>query len=298
MSEVSFEIRRGEIVGFLGQNGAGKTTLMRILTSYLPATTGEVIIGGEDVRDNSLAVRKKIGYLPEIPPLYPDMTIGEYLRFAAQLKDVPAARRREEIDRVLTECDLREVRNKTIRTLSRGFRQRVGIAQAIINDPELLILDEPTIGLDPVQILQVRKLIRNLKQKRTVLLSTHILSEIEQIAQRVIIIKSGRIIADQPLDALLNTSGSQKKILIRFKGDRQAIERTLLDIPNLKLTSVDSMEEVHSMELEIANSHDNYNELVGKILGGKGRILEVRERREDLENIFVRLNLADPHTRV
>jgi len=298
LSEVSFEIRRGEIVGFLGQNGAGKTTLMRILTSYLPATTGEVIIGGEDVRDNSLAVRKKIGYLPEIPPLYPDMTIGEYLRFAAQLKDVPAARRREEIDRVLTECDLREVRNKTIRTLSRGFRQRVGIAQAIINDPELLILDEPTIGLDPVQILQVRKLIRNLKQKRTVLLSTHILSEIEQIAQRVIIIKSGRIIADQPLDALLNTSGSQKKILIRFKGDRQAIERTLLDIPNLKLTSVDSMEEVHSMELEIANSHDNYNELVGKILGGKGRILEVRERREDLENIFVRLNLADPHTRV
>ena len=297
LKEVSFEISRGEIVGFLGQNGAGKTTLMRILTSYLPATTGEVLIGGKDVRNNSLDVRKKIGYLPETPPLYPDMTTGEYLRFAAQLKDVPASRRHEEIDRVLTESDLQDVRNKTIGTLSRGFRQRVGIAQAIINDPELLILDEPTSGLDPIQILQVRKLIRNLKQKRTVLLSTHILSEIEQIAQRVIIIKSGKIIADQPLDALLNTSSNQKKILIRFKGDRQAIERTVRDIPNLELTGIDSMDEVHSMELELANSPGHHNELVGKILGGKGRILEIRERRENLEDVFVRLNLADSHTR-
>ena len=297
LKEVSFEIRRGEIVGFLGQNGAGKTTLMRILTSYLPATTGEVLIGGKDVYKNSLDVRKKIGYLPETPPLYPDMTTGEYLRFAAQLKDVPASRMHEEIDRVLTESDLQDVRNKTIGTLSRGFRQRVGIAQAIINDPDLLILDEPTSGLDPIQILQVRKLIRNLKQKRTVLLSTHILSEIEQIAQRVIIIKSGKIIADQPLDALLSTSSNQKKILIRFKGDRQAIERTVRDIPNLELTGIDSMDEVHSMELEIASSPGHHNELVGKILGGKGRILEIRERRENLEDVFVKLNLADSHTR-
>jgi len=297
VKNVSFEIGRGEIVGFLGENGAGKTTLMRILTSYLPATTGEVLIGGKDVREDPLDVRKKIGYLAETPPLYPDMTTGEYLRFAARLKDVPAARINAEVARVMEATDLLDVQDKTIGTLSKGFRQRVGIAQAIINDPELLILDEPTSGLDPIQILQVRELIKNLKQKRTVLLSTHILSEIEQIAQRVLIIKSGEIIADQPLDALLSTSNDQKRLFIRFKGDLQAVERTVRDSPNLKLTSIASLDEVHSMELEIADSLGHHNELIGKILGGNGLILEIRERRATLEDVFIRLILADPRAR-
>jgi ABC-2 type transport system ATP-binding protein len=218
LKDVSFEINKGEIVGFLGQNGAGKTTLMRILTSYLPATSGEVEIGGYDVVRNSLDVRRKIGYLPETPPLYFNMTVKDYLGFAAQMKDVPGKQQQNKIDRVLEECNIGDVKNKTIGNLSKGYRQRVGIAQAIINEPEVLILDEPTSGLDPVQNLQVRKLIKSLRHERTVILSTHILSEIEQIAQRVLIIKSGQIIIDESLDQLLK---SQKGV--------QCAESTLED---------------------------------------------------------------------
>ncbi len=205
LRDVSFEINKGEIVGFLGQNGAGKTTLMRILTSYLPATSGSVIIDGDNIAKDSLTIRKKIGYLPETPPLYPNMTVRDYLKFAAEIKDIPARHRHRRLDKVMEECQIDDVKNKTIGTLSRGYKQRVGIAQAIIHGPKLLILDEPTSGLDPIQNLQVRKLIKNLKDQRTVIISTHILSEIEQIAQRVLIIKSGNIIVDESLDVLLKT---------------------------------------------------------------------------------------------
>ena len=203
LKDVSFEINRGEIVGFLGLNGAGKTTIMRILTSYLPATSGKVIIGGQEISKNSLAIRKKIGYLPETPPLYSNMTVKDYLKFAAQLKDVPVKQQPIQIDKALMECSLKSVQYKIIGTLSKGYKQRVGIAQAIINDPEILILDEPTIGLDPVQIISVRNLIKSLEYKRTVILSTHILSEIQQISKRVLIIKSGEIIVDETLENLL-----------------------------------------------------------------------------------------------
>jgi len=203
LKDVSFEINRGEIVGFLGLNGAGKTTIMRILTSYLPATSGKVIIGGQEISKNSLAIRKKIGYLPETPPLYSNMTVKDYLKFAAQLKDVPVKQQPIQIDKALMECSLKSVQHKIIGTLSKGYKQRVGIAQAIINDPEILILDEPTIGLDPVQIISVRNLIKSLEYKRTVILSTHILSEIQQISRRVLIIKSGEIIVDETLENLL-----------------------------------------------------------------------------------------------
>ncbi|MBF0571777.1 MAG: ABC transporter ATP-binding protein [Candidatus Omnitrophica bacterium] len=203
LKNVSFEINKGEIVGFLGQNGAGKTTLMRILTSYLPASSGLVMIDGKDITKNSLSIRQKIGYLPETPPLYTNMTVKDYLKFAARIKDVSAHRLKRQLDKVLEECQLASVKDKTIGTLSKGYKQRVGIAQAIIHEPRLLILDEPTNGLDPIQNLQVRKLIKSLKDERTVILSTHILSEIEQIAQRVLIIKSGEIIVDDLLDVIL-----------------------------------------------------------------------------------------------
>ncbi len=181
---------------------------MRILTSYLPATSGKVIIAGQDISKNSLAIRKKIGYLPETPPLYSNMTVRDYLKFAAQLKDVPAKQQRGQIDKVLDECSLKSVQYKTIGILSKGYKQRVGIAQAIVHNPEVLILDEPTIGLDPVQIIQVRNLIKSLEYKRTVILSTHILSEIQQIAQRVLIIKFGEIIVDESLENLLRKFGT------------------------------------------------------------------------------------------
>ena len=204
LKDISFEIKKGEIVGFLGQNGAGKTTIMRILTSYLPATSGEVFIAGQEVSKNSLAIRKKIGYLPETPPLYSDMTVRGYLKFAAQLKDIPAKLQSVQIDKAMESCNLKHVQYKIIGTLSKGYKQRVGIAQAVINDPEVLILDEPTIGLDPVQIIQVRNLIKSLEYKRTVLISTHILSEIQQIAKRVLIIKSGEVVIDETLENLLS----------------------------------------------------------------------------------------------
>lgn len=204
LKDISFEIKKGEIVGFLGQNGAGKTTIMRILTSYLPATSGKVFIAGQEVSKNSLAIRKKIGYLPETPPLYSDMTVRGYLKFAAQLKDIPAKLQSVQIDKAMESCNLKHVQYKIIGTLSKGYKQRVGIAQAVINDPEVLILDEPTIGLDPVQIIQVRNLIKSLEYKRTVIISTHILSEIQQIAKRVLIIKSGEIVIDETLENLLS----------------------------------------------------------------------------------------------
>ena len=203
LNGVSFEIKKGEIVGFLGRNGAGKTTLMRILTSYLPSSSGRALVDGMDVAKKSLAIRRRIGYLPETPPLYPNMTARDYLVFAARLKDVPSKKIRSQVDKVLNECYLRNVADKPIATLSKGYQQRVGIAQAILNDPAILILDEPTNGLDPVQIQRVRELIRNLERERTIIISTHILSEIEQIAKRVLIIKDGSIITDSAIEELL-----------------------------------------------------------------------------------------------
>ncbi|MBL4674154.1 MAG: ABC transporter ATP-binding protein [Arenicella sp.] len=203
LKNVSFEINQGEIVGFLGQNGAGKTTLMRILTTYLPASSGTVLIDGDDVTKNSLAIRQKIGYLPETPPLYSNMSVRDYLKFAAEIKGIPANQRKRQLHRAIEECQLEEVADKTIATLSKGYKQRTGIAQAIIHEPKILILDEPTSGLDPIQNRQLRDLITNLKDHRTVIISTHILSEIEQIAQRVLMIKAGEIIIDESLDSLL-----------------------------------------------------------------------------------------------
>mgnify|MGYP000025554567 FL=1 len=203
LDKVSFEMKKGDIVGLLGKNAAGKTTLMRILTSFISASSGTVYIDGDDIAKHSLTIRQKIGYLPEKPPLYGDMTVQYYLKFAAEIKGVPKNNRLSQLAKVLEECDLEQVKQKTIATLSKGYKQRVGIAQAIIHEPKLLILDEPTSGLDPMQIQQVLTLIKNQRDQRTVLLSTHNLTEIEQVAQRVLMIKSGRILLDDPLEELL-----------------------------------------------------------------------------------------------
>ena len=233
LQDVSFEINRGEIVGFLGLNGAGKTTLMRILTSYLPASSGTVLIDGENIVENSLAIRQKIGYLPESPPLYSNMSVKDYLKFAAEIKGIPASQRKVQLNRVVEECQLGDVTHKTIATLSKGYKQRTGIAQAIIHQPKILILDEPTSGLDPVQNLQLRNLIKNLKDERTIIISTHILPEIEQIAQRVLIIRAGKIIVDDSLESLLNSGAgastesealSLEKIFINLHGDQSVTQ--------------------------------------------------------------------------
>ncbi|MBF0483104.1 MAG: ABC transporter ATP-binding protein [Candidatus Omnitrophica bacterium] len=209
LKNIDLHIGPGEIVGFLGHNGAGKTTLMRIITTYLPVTSGRVMIDGKDVLKSSLAIRAKLGYLPERPPLYLNMTVKGFLSFAAHLKNVPFREVGKAVDRVCEECWLTKVKGRIIGTLSKGYQQRVGIAQAIINDPALLILDEPTSGLDPLQVVQVRELIKRCEHQRTVIVSTHILSEIENLVSRVVIVKQGEIAADAPLVELLYNSQSK-----------------------------------------------------------------------------------------
>ena len=207
VDDVSFSVGLGEVVGFLGPNGAGKTTTMRILTGFLPATDGSVAISGNDIFRDSKAARRSVGYLPESPPLYPEMTVTSYLRFVASIRDVARSRRKNAVDSALERCGLGEVRSRVIGTLSKGYRQRVGIAQAIVADPPVLVLDEPTVGLDPIQVREIRELISGLasgegKARQTVMLSTHILQEVEAICQRVILIHRGRKAVDAPLAEL------------------------------------------------------------------------------------------------
>ena len=202
IEDISFRVEKGEIVAFLGPNGAGKTTTMRVITGFLPATEGTVNVSGFDIFDKPMEVKKRIGYLPEHPPVYNDMTVKEYLRFVAKIKGVGRGERAGAMDRVMKRCGLKGREGTMIGKLSKGYKQRIGLAQAMIHDPEVLILDEPTIGLDPKQIIEIRKLIKSLSGDHTILLSTHILSEVSMLCQRVLIISQGRIVADDTLENL------------------------------------------------------------------------------------------------
>jgi ABC-2 type transport system ATP-binding protein len=216
VDRISFRVDQGEVVGFLGPNAAGKTTTMRVVTGFLPATEGTVRVAGHDILEDPLAARRKIGYLPETPPLYPEMRVGDYLEYVAAIKDVPRKDRSASVERALGASALESVRERVIGTLSRGFRQRVGLAQAIVHDPEVLILDEPTSGLDPVQIVEIRNLIKRLASEggRTVVLSTHILPEVEAICQRVLLISRGRIRLDGTLEEVTR-EGSLEEVFLR-----------------------------------------------------------------------------------
>ena len=220
VDHVSFEIGRGEVVGFLGPNGAGKTTTMRILTGFLPATDGTAVIAGHDIFDDPLSARRAIGYLPESPPVYPEMTVDSYLLYVAKLKDVPRAKRLPAVARAVERCGLGDVHRRVIGSLSKGFRQRVGIAQAIVHEPPVLILDEPTVGLDPIQIREIRALIKALasqeeSERQTVILSTHILAEVEAICQRVILIDRGKKVLDASLEELTRDGQRLEEVFTR-----------------------------------------------------------------------------------
>ena len=218
---VTFTLQKGEIVGLLGPNGAGKTTTMRILTGIRPATSGSAKVAGHDVFDEPMQVKRRIGYLPEVPPLYPDLTVREYLQFVATLKGVRGQKARTEIDRVSDRVGLGDVIDRLIRNISKGYRQRTGLAQALLGDPDLLILDEPTVGLDPRQIEQVRSLIKSLAGDHSVILSTHILQEVVATCDRAIIISRGRIVADGGIDALVAEHGT---------GDTPSLEQAFLSL--------------------------------------------------------------------
>src|SRR5205814_3341418 len=215
---MSFEVQKGEILGFLGPNGAGKTTTMRIITGFMPASGGTVRVDGYEVFDNPLEVRRRIGYLPENPPLYPEMNVAGYLRFVAKIKGVPKDRLDGEVDRVMDKVNITDVQERIIAKLSKGYKQRVGIAQALLNDPPVLVLDEPTIGLDPKQIHEVRELIKELAGKHTVILSTHILPEVEQTCHRVIIIDHGKIVAVDTPQNLRTQGQGTSRIFVEVEG--------------------------------------------------------------------------------
>ena len=234
LRDVSFEVRRGEIVGLLGPNGAGKSTAMKILTTYLYPTSGTVQVGGIDILDNPLAVRKIIGYLPEVLPLYMDMEVRAYLDFVGRARGLSGAKLKERTDIVIEECGLRPMYRKIIRELSKGFRQRSGLAQALIHDPDIIVLDEPTSGLDPHQIVEIRRLIRNLASSKTVILSTHILQEVEAMADRIVIINQGRIVGDGTIEELRKRAMEYDRTSISVVGDRAEVERLLSGIDGVR----------------------------------------------------------------
>src|SRR5438105_7092737 len=285
IDRVSFEVEQGEIVGFLGPNGAGKTTTMRILTTYLPATSGVAKVAGHDVMTESMEVRKNIGYLPESVPLYPEMRVEEYLDYRAKLKGVERSDRQKRIEYSLERCRIREVRRRLLGTLSKGYRQRVGLADAMIHDPAILILDEPTTGLDPLQIRETLTLIKALGERHTILLSTHILSEVETVCQRVIIINKGCIGLDKKLSELGMDAAA---IVLEVRGPTDQIANVLKTTDGVRQATVQPIGDgVNACEVFTNHEQDLREVLAQRVLknGWNLRRLDLRRRR--LEDHFV-----------
>ena len=289
---ISFSVSKGEVIGFLGPNGAGKSTTMKILTGYLLPSGGEASVGGLDVVTDSLEVRRRIGYLPETTPLYAEMRVDDYLRFTAEIRGVPAGRRRSAIDRAVQLCGLARVTGKNIDELSKGFRQRVGLAQAIVHDPPVLVLDEPTSGLDPNQIVEVRKLIERLGQEHTVVLSTHYLQEVEKSCSRVIIVNQGVIVADGT-QAELVAKRPAGPIRARVRGpEAQVIEKCAEALPGSQLTVVDRSGDAVTYHLDGGTDAAPVEQALGRLIVQNGwDLLELVRERATLEDVFRSLTL-------
>ncbi|MFZ2088109.1 MAG: ATP-binding cassette domain-containing protein [Desulfobaccales bacterium] len=286
ISRLSFEVGRGEIVGFLGPNGAGKTTTLKILAGFLPPTSGSARINGHDCLTDSLAVRRSLGYLPETAPLYTELTVSQFLRFAARAKGVAAGEEGAELDRVIEACVLGEVRNKLISSLSKGFRQRVGLAQALLNRPPLLILDEPTIGLDPAQIVEIRQLIKDLSGNHTVVLSSHILPEVSQLCQRVIIINKGQIVASDTPENLSRQLGHGTRLRVAVRGPVAEITAALTSLAGVK--DVVSQAEARFL-VEAGDDQDLRPEIARLVVARGWDLLELQAQEFTLEEVFLNL---------
>lgn len=289
LDDISFSVEKGEILGFLGPNGAGKTTTMRILTCYSPPTKGKVMVAGYDCFEDSLNVRRKIGYLPERVPLYEDMRVDEYLSFVAKIKGMSSRDTKHKVSQIMGDCGLGDVSKKMISSISRGYRQRVGIAQALVNDPEVLVLDEPTVGLDPKQIKEIRNLIKELAGKHTVILSTHILPEVSLLCSRVIIINEGKLVAVDTPENL--TSGSVSRMFLRISGDVVKVEKALSSLTDIK-----------GVERELTASKDACGFIITFDNEKKARksihsvidtngwdLIEMRPMETSLEDVFIKL---------
>ncbi len=295
VDHISFEVQKGEVVGFLGPNGAGKTTTMRILTCFLPPTEGTAKVAGFDVLEQPLEVKKRIGYLPESPPIYPEMDTAEYLTFVGRLKGLPGSELRRRVDDVCERCRISDVKKKLLGKLSKGYRQRVGLAQAIIHNPEVLILDEPTAGLDPKQINETRDLIRTLAGDHTIILSTHILSEVEQTCEKVIIINKGRLMATDSVENLQNRARAGESVLVEVAGrngalDPQAVIQRLQQVAGVsRVLSKEGRAERAVFEVESQQSQSIRGDLARAIVESGWDLNELRPASASLEEIFLQL---------
>ncbi len=289
VNNLSFEVQKGEIVGFLGPNGAGKTTTMRILSSYLPATGGTVKIAGFDVFNDSFEVRKRIGYLPETVPLYSDMRVVEYLSYRARLKRMHGKHMRMRIDAVLSQCGLEDVRRTIIGHLSKGYKQRVGLADSLVHEPELLILDEPTIGLDPNQIRLIRNLIKSLSEKHTVLLSSHILSEIEMICERVMILDRGGIVTSDSTDKLLGLMKGNPHITVEIKADKDKAIDELQKIAGVIKVACESEGTWSRFVCECDKGSDVREDIFRAVKENQWSMCELSMEKQNLEDVFVEM---------
>ena len=292
VDHVNFQVDRGEIVGLLGPNGAGKSTTMRMLTCFLPPSGGTARVAGFDVRNESTQVRRRIGYMPENNPLYGEMRVREYLRYRAELKGVPRWERRRRMGRCMELCGVTAVARQIIRTLSKGYRQRVGLADAMLGDPDVLILDEPTIGLDPNQIRQTRETIRQLSERHTILLSTHILQEVEAICRRVLIIDGGKIVADDTVENLRDAS-VHGTVHVEMKGDPQEMLPAIMDLDGIEQAKVESEGEWQAFEVRPEAEKDVRERIY--LLAAKNHwpLRELSGRRVTLEDVFHRLTVSD-----
>ncbi len=289
VDNISFHAEKGEILGFLGPNGAGKTTTMRILTGFMPPSSGKAEVAGFDVVEQSLEVRRRVGYVPETVPLYPDMTVADYLKFMADLRHVPNADDR--VDEVMVTVNIEDRARGYIGNLSKGLKQRVGLAQALIHKPEVLILDEPTIGLDPAQIIEVRNLIRELGKERSVMLSTHILSEAQQVCDRVLIINKGKIVAEDTPERLQARLAGVQKILVKVSGDPDGLDGVVSGVPGVVRVSpsVDG-----GFELEMLPGQDIRPQIARSIISANYDLIELRQVSLSLEDIFIELTREEP----
>ncbi len=294
VNNISFSVNEGEILGFLGPNGAGKSTTMNMLTGYISSTSGTALINGIDVLEDPIAAKKHIGYLPEKPPVYGDMTVKEYLNFVYSLKKskIPRESHLAEI------CDLvriTDVKNRLIRNLSKGYQQRVGVAQALVGNPGVLILDEPTVGLDPKQIIEIRTLIKKLGKHHTVILSSHILPEVQAVCDRIVVINSGSIVANDTTDALARNLSSDHKLVIRTEGNSEEVKKLLSSISGMERVYVNREAEpgVYEYFLEAANGKDLRREISKKLSSRNYPILMMKSNELTLEEIFLKLTTGD-----
>jgi ABC-2 type transport system ATP-binding protein len=294
VDDVSFKAETGEILGFLGPNGAGKTTTMRVLTGYLPPTEGRAIVAGYDVLEQPIEAKRRTGYLPETPPLYPDMTAREYLTFCARIKGVPRSERTSRVNGVMERTRITDVGGRHCGKLSKGYRQRVGLAQALLHNPEVLILDEPTAGLDPKQIIETRQLIRELGGDHTIILSTHILPEVSQTCNRIVIINRGRIAAvDTPENLTARLRGSET-IYVQMDAMGQDAEAALASVPGVtRVAASDTRGPAASFEVESEAGRDVRRELAALIVGRGWGLLELRPLRMSLEEIFLQVTTTE-----